>query len=172
VNQTSPAKKTALCGTFAALAVALLYLGSLTVLDMTILAVCALMTMVMVVEIGPRAAWLYVCVTGVLALLLLPNKLYAVEYVGFSAVYPILKMYLEKWPRAFAWIGKIAVLDLMLLGCVLLAQKILLLGEEYFSLSLLTFGLGTAFFVLYDHALSVCVTTYIVKVRKRLKMKK
>ncbi len=172
MNKTSTVKKTALCGVFAALAVSVLYLGGLTVLDMTVLAVCALMTMVLVVEVGHGVTWLYVCVTGVLALLLLPNKLYAVEYIAFSAVYPILKMYLEKWPGVLSLIGKIAVLDLMLLGCVLLAQKILHLGEEYFSLSLLTFGLGTAFFVLYDYALSACVTTYIVKVRKRLKMKK
>lgn len=161
-------KKLALCGVFAALALTFLWLGGLTVLDMSVLAVCALMTMILVIETGDKMAWIYAAVTSVLAAILLPNKIYAVEYICFAAVYPIMKMYFERLRTLFAWFVKISFLDMLLLLCVLLAQRVFLLGDEYFSLHVLTIVLGSVFFVLFDFALTVCATTYIVKLRKRL----
>ncbi|MBQ4353909.1 MAG: hypothetical protein IJC71_03335 [Clostridia bacterium] len=161
-------KKVALCGVFAALALTFLYLGGLTVLDMTVLAVCALMTMILVIEAGTKMAWIYAAVTAVLALLLLPNKIYAIEYICFSALYPVAKLYFERMRTLFAWFVKISFLDILLLLCVVLAQHVFLLGDEYFALNWVTLVLGTVFFVLFDCALTVCVTFYIVKLRKRL----
>lgn len=161
-------KKVALCGVFAALAVTMLYLGGLTLLDLTVVAVCALMTMIIVAEAGVRSAWIYTAVTGVLALILLPNKIYAFEYICFGALYPVAKMYFERMRPLLAWPVKISFLDILLMGCVLLAQKVFMLGEEYFALNAVTILVGTAFFVLYDLALTVCITFYIVKLRKRL----
>jgi len=161
-------KKITLCGVFAALALALLYIGGLTVLDLSVIAVCALMTMLIVIETGVKYAWIYAAVTSVLALILLPNKIYALEYTCFAAVYPIGKMYFERLIPLFAWPVKLSVLDMMLLLCVVLAQFVFLLGEEYFAFNILTIVIGTVFFVLYDLALTACVTFYIVKLRKRL----
>lgn len=164
----STTKKITLCGVFAALAMVMLYIGGLTVADLTVVAVCALMTMVIVIEAGIKYAWIYAAATAALALILLPNKIYAVEYICFAAVYPAAKLYFERLRALFAWPVKISVLDMMLMGCVFLAQRVFLLGDEYFPLSGLTLLIGTAFFVLYDIALTVCVTFYIVKLRKRL----
>jgi len=161
-------RKITLCGVFAALAIVMLYIGGMTVADLTVVAVCALMTMVIVIEAGAKYAWIYAAATAALALILLPNKIYAVEYICFAAVYPTAKMYFERLRPLFAWPVKISVLDMMLLGCVLLAQHVFLLGDEYFPLNVVTVLVGTAFFVLYDFALTVCVTFYMVKLRKRL----
>lgn len=165
-------KKIALCGVFAALAIVFLYLGGLTVLDMTVLAVCALMTMLIVIEAGDKTAWIYVAATSALALILLPNKLYAIEYICFAGVYPVVKLYFERLRTLFAMLVKISFLDMLLLLCVVLAQHVFLLGDEYFSLSVVTIVVGTLFFLLFDFALTVCVTTYLVKLRKRLKLGK
>lgn len=163
-----PTKKIAFCGVFAALALVFLEIGGLTVLDLTVLAVCALMTMLIVIETGTRMAWIYAAATSVLALLLLPNKIYAIEYICFAAVYPIVKLYFEKLRTIFAVLVKLSFLDMLLLLCVVLAQHVFMLGDEYFSLSVVTIVIGTLFFMLYDFALTVCVTTYIVKLRKRI----
>lgn len=162
----------AVCGVFAALAIIFLYIGGLTVLDMTILAVCALMTMLLAVETGAKTAWIYVAVTSVLALIILPSKLYAVEYIFFSALYPILKMYVERIPSLPAYIVKISILDLMLLSSIILAQKVFIVGDEWFSLNTVTILVGTVFFFLYDLCLTSCITFYMVKLRKRLGLKK
>ena len=167
-NKMSTTKKITLCGVFAALAMVMLYIGGLTVMDLTVVAVCALMTMVIVIEAGVRYAWIYAAATAALALILLPNKIYAVEYICFAAVYPAAKLYFERLRPLFAWPVKISFLDMLLLGCVILAQHVFLLGDEYFPLNVVTVLVGTAFFVLYDFALTVCVTFYIVKLRKRL----
>lgn len=172
MKQKSSTKKIALCGVFAALALTFMYLGGLSVLDLSILAVCALMTMLIVIEVGDKTAWLYVAVTGTLALILLPSKMYAVEYIFFAAVYPVAKMYFERLRPLFATLVKISFLDMLLLLALILAQHVFMLGDEYFGLNVLTVVIGTLFFLLYDFALTACVTFYLVKLRKRLGIKK
>lgn len=161
-------KKIALCGIFAALAIVLLSFLGMTVLDLSLLVVCALMTMLLVVECGERMAWIYTAVTATLALLLLPSKLYAIEYTLFAGVYPLVKLHFEKLRTLFAMPLKISFLDCCLLGCVILAQKVFLLGDEYFALNLVTLLVGTVFFLLYDIALTKCISLYLVKLRKKL----
>ncbi|MBE6541907.1 MAG: hypothetical protein E7672_05625 [Ruminococcaceae bacterium] len=159
-------------GIFAALAIAFMYIGGLTMLDLSVLVVCSLMTMILVVETNVRMAWIYAAVTSVLALILMPSKLYAIEYVMFSALYPILKLYVERISPIPAFIVKISILDTMLLSSIVLAQKVFLLGDEWFSLNLITILLGTVFFVVYDLCISTFITFYMVKLRKRLGIKK
>ncbi|MBE6626806.1 MAG: hypothetical protein E7628_06470 [Ruminococcaceae bacterium] len=164
-------KSIALCGVLAALSVGMMCLGGLTVLDLSILLVCSLITVLTVIETGNKMAWIYAAVTSTLALLLLPNKLYAMEYVLFGALYPVLKGYIEKLPRTIAFVLKIAMLDVMLLSCLIVGQVVLGLGEEYFSLSFITVGLGTLFFAFYDYTLTKCISYYIVILRKKLRLK-
>jgi len=164
-------KKIALCGVLAALAIAMLYLGGLTVLDLSILLVCSLITVLTVIEAGTKMAWVYVAVTGTLAMLLLPNKLYALEYLMFGGLYPVLKGYIERLPKWPAFIIKVAMLDLMLLGCLIIGQLVMGLGEEYFSLSFITMAVGTLFFAFYDYTLTKCISYYIIILRKKLHLK-
>lgn len=170
MDQKSRTRKLALCGVFAALCIVFLWLLGMTVLDLSVLVVCALMTMLLVVEAGEKMTWLYAAATAVLTLLLLPSKFYAIQYILFGAVYPILKLHFEKLPAVFAWPVKISCLDSMLLLCVVLAQVLFKLGDEFFPLSWITIGLGTLFFILFDLTLSLCISLYIVKLRKKLKI--
>ena len=168
-TRNTAARKTAFCGVFAALSLVLLYLGGLTVLDLTVIMLCSFVTVVVIIETGDKTALIYAAATSVLALILLPSKLYAVEYIVFSALYPLIKPRIEKIrPKWLAFILKIALLDLMLLGCVLLGQLVLHVGDEFFSLSFITMALGTAFFILYDFAFTRCIIFYMAKLRKTI----
>lgn len=167
-GRNTPARKAAFCGVFAALSMTMLYVGGLTPLDLSILVVCSLITAVVAIETGLKTAWLYAAVTAALTLILLPSKFYAIQYIAFSAVYPLLVPLIDRLPRAAAAVVRIAVLDLMLLACVLLGQLIFMVGDEFFPLGAITFVLGTVFFVLYDLAFTMCLRVYIVKLRKKI----
>lgn len=171
MKDRSITKKIAICGILAALAIIMLYLGGLSVLDLTVVLICSFITMLVMVETGEKFTWIYFTVTSVLSLILLPSKLYAIEYILFGALYPILKMHFEKLRALFAWILKISVMDMMLLGCVVLGQFVFHLGEEYFSLSVLTVVIGTVFFIFYDFTLTLFISYYMVKLRKKLRFK-
>ena len=164
-------KNIALCGVLAGLAIGMMYLGEFTPLDLSLLLICSLITILTVIETGNKMACIYAAVTSVLALVILPNKLYAIEYIVFSAIYPIVKGYAERLPKWPAFVVKIAVLDIMLLFCILLGQYVFALGEEFYSLGVLTMVIGTLFFMLYDYTLTKCITYYIVILRKKLKIK-
>lgn len=173
VSSLSLTRRLAFSAIIAALSVVFLYIGCLTsVLDLSSAALCALLTMLVVVEVGQKFAWLTVAVAGVLSLLLLPDKLVAVEYLFLGGIYPILKAVLEKLPYWFAWLAKLSTLDSMLLITIALSKLVFTAGDEYFDLTAITMLLGTLFFILYDVTLSTCITAYITRLRKRLGLRK
>ena len=164
-------KKLAIAGVMAALAVALLYLLGMTAFDLSVLVLCSLMTMLVMVECGVKVTWIYAAVTAVLALLLLPSKLYAIEYLMFAAIYPIFKMYFERMPAVFAWLLKISCLDSMLMLCLVLV-RLVFTTADFFPFTMPTFIIGTAFFIVYDIVMTMCISVYMIKLRKIFKLPK
>lgn len=164
-------KKLALGGVMAALCIALLYLLGLTAFDLSVLVLCSLMTMLVMVECGVKMTWIYAAVTSVLALLLLPSKLYAIEYLMFAALYPILKMYFERMPAMYAWLLKVSCLDSMLMLCLILV-RLVFTTADFFPFTMPTFLLGTVFFVLFDIVMTMCISVYMIKLRKIFKLQK
>ena len=171
-SQIALSKKIAFSAIIAALSVVLLYIGSISVLDLSAVVICALLTMLVVVEAGEKFAWLSVAVAGVLSLLLLPVKMLAVEYIFLGGIYPILKAAIEKTPYWLSWVIKISLLDTMLLLSIALSKLVFTAGEPYYDFSFVVLAVGTVFFVLFDLALTTCVTAYITRLRKRLGLKK
>ncbi len=163
-------KKLAFGGVMAALAITFLYLLGLTAFDLSVLIVCSLLTMLVMVECGPKITWVYAAVTGVLALILLPSKLYAVQYLLFAALYPIAKMYFERLRAMFAWLLKLSILDSMLMLCLILVRTVFA-ETEFFPFTVPTILVGTAFFILYDMAMTLCISFYMIKLRKKFKTK-
>ena len=173
-SSLSLTRRLAFSAIIAALSVVFLYIGCLTsVLDLSAAALCALLTMLVVVEIGQRYAWLTVAVAGVLSMLLLPDKLVAVEYIFLGGIYPVMKAILEKLPYWFAWLAKLSLLDTMLLVTIALSKLVFFSGgESDLDFTWLVMLLGTLFFILYDMTLSTCITAYITRLRKRLGLRK
>lgn len=155
-----------------AASVGILYIGSLTVFDLSMILLCALVTMFLYVEAGRKFAGLYAAVTGILCLVLLPSKLMALTYICIGGIYPILKASFEKFRSLFAWILKLSVLDSMLLLLIVLTKLVFVAEDSYFDFTLPILLGGTIFFIIYDLALTGCVTLYIVKLRHRLGMKR
>lgn len=164
-------KKLALGGVMAALAVALLYLFGMSAFDLSVLVLCSLMTMLVMVECGVKVTWIYAAVTSVLALLLLPSKLYALEYMMFAALYPILKMYFERMNAMYAWLLKISCLDSMLMLCLVLV-RLVFTTADFFPFTMPTFIVGTIFFIVYDIVTTMCISVYMIKLRKIFKLPK
>jgi len=173
-KSTSVVKKTALSGVMAAIAMVILLLAEESVFDLTLLVVCSLVTTFIAVECGMRYGWLYAAVTTTLAFLLLPSKLYAMEYAMFAAVYPLVKPLLERFGRKkrVGFLLKLLVLEAMLFSCVVVGQFVLGVGDAFFALGWATMLGGAAFFAVYDYALTQCLRFYFVKLRKRLGISK
>lgn len=164
-------KKIAIGGVMAALTMTMLYLLGLTAFDLSVIVVCSIITMLVMVECGIKVTWIYTAVTGVLALLLLPSKLYAIEYLLFGALYPILKMYFERLNSFYAWLLKISCLDSMLMLCLVLV-RLIFTTADFFPFAMPTFIIGTLFFIMYDIVLTMFISVYMIKLRKIFKLPK
>ena len=153
-NQKNTAKRAALCGIFAAVSVVLLYLGSVTVLDLSAVVICAVITMIVKVELGGSPyPWVFAAVTGILALLLLPSKLLAVEYILIGGIYPLIKAAFEKLHPVFSWFLKISLLDCMVLLEIIVSRFIFVSEEARIDLTVPAILLATVFAVVFDLAL-------------------
>ncbi len=98
----------------AALGVVFLYLGSmLDVLDMSAAVLASVIVLFCVLELGYGYAGMVYLTVTVLSLLLLPNKSPAILFAGLFGYVPISKFYLEKKLKAFAWLPKILVFNLI-----------------------------------------------------------
>lgn len=156
-----------------ALGVVLLYLGALIeVLDLSLAALAPLLVVYVVIELGGYWPWLLYGVTGLLSLLLLPQKFGAVVYLLFTGFYPMVKRWCEsRLPRPLSFLLKLGVFNLSLLAAWGLAK--LLLVELAVGKTLL---FGVLFlevtFLLYDFVLTRLITLYVYRLRKRLKFKK
>ncbi len=162
-------KKITLCGSLAALAMVMLYVGGLTVLDLSVLVACAVITMVVVVETGEKFAWIFAAATSVLAILILPSKIYACEYIVIGALYPIMKMYFERQRPFIAWPLKISFLDTCLMILLLIAKKLMIVDSGLPEFGYITMLAASAIFVVYDLALTSVVRFYMVRLRRGLK---
>lgn len=163
-------KKLSLAALMSALGVAFMYGGAmLEVLDLSTAALASICVMLVLVEIGMRYAWLTYAVTGVLSLLLLPQKLAAVLFLGFLGFYPMTKAFFER--RFRGW--RCLVLKVLLLNActalMLLAVRYVMTEALWFEI--MTLVLANIVFVVYDVALTRLLRAYVFVWRKKLKMK-
>ncbi|MGN1127600.1 MAG: hypothetical protein ACI4T6_01445 [Candidatus Flemingiibacterium sp.] len=165
----SNTKKIALAAILSALGVIVLLLGSIfTMLDLTMVAVASLLVVMAVIELGGGYPYLVWLVTGVLALLLLPEKFSAILYMIFGGIYPILKAMFERLHFVVAWIVKLSYFNTMLTLLIFLCNYIFHIPDTELGYSWLVYLLCNGVFVLYDIAVSEIITLYLVKLRKTL----
>lgn len=169
-------KKLALSGVFAGLALALMWIVSFVPsMDYALPAAAGMLTMLLVVEVGPSWSMGVYVVAATLALLLLPNKSAALFYAMFFGYYPALKALLERrLPVWLGWICKFAVFNGTIVSAYLLAVRVFGVdlddfGEfgRYAELVLLATG-NLAFFVYDKMVLSVFWMLYQRRWRKKL----
>ncbi|MDR2753748.1 MAG: hypothetical protein LBB50_05520 [Oscillospiraceae bacterium] len=154
-------KKLALCGVFAGLAVALLWvLSFVPSLEYALPALAGLLTLLVVAEAGPLWALGTYLTAAVLALLLLPEKTVALLYAALFGYYPAVKHLLER--RLPAWVAfliKTALFNLAVVGVYFLSVYLFGVALEDFGETFgkfakaITLGLGNVTFWLYDKAI-------------------
>lgn len=155
----SSAKKMALGGILAALAVVIMAMGGLIpVATYVCPMLCMLLLQVVAGQCGSRVAWAWYGAVAILGLLMGPDKEAAAVFV-FLGYYPILKPRMDKLPFQWLWKGalfNIAILSMYwllmhLFGMAALASEFQELGTWMLGLLLV---LGNLTFFLLDRALS------------------
>ncbi|MBR6682071.1 MAG: hypothetical protein IKL40_03705 [Clostridia bacterium] len=163
------AKKISFCAIMSALGCAILYLGSLIeVMDMSMAAIASFLVVICMIEMGGYAPLLVYASTSLLSFLLLPNKTVVLIYLMFFGFYPIIKKHLEKLGRIWSLVLKLITFNALLVLYMIVAEKLLHISLEPVGLYLVIL-LNVIFFTL-DFALTVFVTAYVVKYRKRLQI--
>lgn len=166
-------KKLTVCAMLSALGVVLLWIGSaIEVVDVSMAVIASLFCVFAVIEYGGSAPWLIFAVTGLLSLILLPQKTPAVLYLLFFGYYPIIKERLEKKRRMIAWIAKEIVFNGSLF-LLLILSRFLLMGSETEPLWMFVavVVLAEIVFPVYDIALTRLISFYLFRIRSRLRMK-
>ena len=158
------------CAILSALSVVFLLVGGVTgILDLTALVVASMCVAFAVIEISVRWAWLVWAVTAVLTLLILPTKEIALLYL-LGGMYPIAKSAFERLHPLFSWLLKLSLFNTVQLFYILAAQKLLGLSGEGYDFTAPTLLFGNAAFLVYDFALTVFITFYLVRLRRRFKL--
>ncbi len=133
------------------------------------LALASLFVAVCVRQYGVRTAFVLYVGAALLALLLVPKRMYALLYVLFVGYYPILKLFIEQLHKLWAeWLIKIVYFNVMMAVLYLVFRLFFMsfAGAVYLaSLSQLRYaalailGLEAAF-VIYDVAMSYMLSYY------------
>ena len=172
IDDMKKTRKIALAAILSALSVVILLLGSIiTVLDMTAVALSSILIMLAVIEIGGAYPYLIWLVTGILSLLLLPDKFGALLYLSFGGIYPIFKAMFERLHYIVSWVLKFSCFNVMLIIMIVVANFVLALPDTGLGFTLTVFGVCNFTFFIYDIATTQLITLYLVKLRKMLGLK-
>ena len=172
-------KRVAVSGMMVALGVIILYLGSLIeVLDISMAAIASLLCIIAVIEYGRIYAVMVFGATALISMLLLPSKFPPALYTLLIGYYPILKEIIErigkkgfnKGASVIHWIIKIVFFNVALIAFALVAIYLLALPESAKWMQITMILLANATFVIYDVALTRLISTYIFRLRSRLRL--
>ena len=161
-----------MCAMLAALGVIFLWLGSIiSVMDISMAVLASLLCIFAVIEYGGGAPWMVFLATGLLSVILLPQKAPAMMYLLFFGYYPILKERMERKPRAVAWLLKELCFNVALAAMLLLYHLFFMAEATPWIMYVIFAVLAEAVFPIYDFALTRLITFYLFHLRKRLRIK-
>jgi hypothetical protein len=164
-------KKLLISAILSAASVAVMYIGCMTPLDYTAIAMAAIAVVLAVIELNGKYPILIYVVTSILSLLILPNKSSALLYAMFFGFYPILKAVFERFHPIVAWILKFSLFNTCLLLLITIISRVLFIEDTGLVMKVPVIILGNIAFLLCDIAFSQLITLYIVKLRAKLKLK-
>lgn len=173
-NSIRNSSKTALGGIVAALSVTMMFLTAvIPVLTYALPAAAGVLLVIVVIEIDKKWAFGVYAATGILSLLVLPDKEAAMMYVFFFGHYPIVKALLEVHlhKRIPLWIFKFLIFNASVVAAYLIIIYVFQLPmddmEEFGKWGVwILLGMGNVVFLIYDIALSRLVTLYLLRWQK------
>ncbi len=163
-------KKITVSSMVVALGAIFLIVGSyVNTLDLIFEVVASLLAVFVYIEIGSPYTWL-VWLATTLTVAFLPNGIsVAGMYLLVFGIYPILKAYIERLPRAFWWPIKLVYINVTVLILALAVRVVT--GASMFTSKLIIVNVALWFlinvaFVAYDMFITVAVRLYMLKYRK------
>ena len=156
-----------------ALGVVILYLGAIIeVLDLSLAALAPILVIYVAIELGGSWPWLVYLTTGLLALLVLPQKFGALVYLLFTGLYPMVKQWAEKrLPRLLTLAVKLGSFTLAL-GVAWLILRAVAVPLD-FGLPLAYVGIFAEItFLLYDFVLTRFISIYVYRWRQKIRFRK
>lgn len=163
-------KAIAMSGMLSALAVVILFLGSLIeLLDLSAAALASLAVMAAVIDLGVGYASGVYLTAAILSVLLFP-KTATVVFAAFAGYYPIIKVYLDRIkPRLLQYAVKLVLFNAFLYGILWAAERLLGAGNDWNALGYPLYLLGNLTFVVFDLAIGRLSLFYIHKFKSRFK---
>lgn len=163
-------KKITVSAMVVALGAIFLVIGSyISAVDLIFEIVASLLAVFIYLEIGAPYTWL-VWLATTLTVAFLPNGItVAGLYFLVFGIYPILKAYIERTPRALWWPIKLAYINVII---VILALAVrLITGASMFASEMLIVNIAlwvliNVAFIAYDMFITVAVRLYMLKYRK------
>ena len=163
-------RKIAVSAVLCAMSVIILYFGAvIDVMFLSMAAICSVVVVYAVIEIGGSYPWLIYVITSVLSMMLLPNKMPALAYLVFAGVYPIIKSYAERLPLVASWAVKLVAFNAALTLLIFVSKRIMGLEDLTFGFSPVVYVIGNVTFILFDYVLTKMITLYLRKLRPRFK---
>lgn len=156
----------------AALSLAMLYLAALVPTgQLGLVAAAGLMPAAAVISAGVPAGVLCYGVTGILGMLLTPDKGSAALYLLFFGLYPLVKCLIERLRKLpFEWACKLAFFNLALVIAWLTLRGALLAGlPAVFDGLWALCVLGNVTFVVYDLGFSRLIALYRMRIDKLMR---
>jgi hypothetical protein len=164
------AKKTALIGVLAAIAVIAAYLESiLPVSKLSLIALASFLVSIIVIEAGIRAGILFYVVTSLLIFIVIPKKTSLIPYVLFFGYYGIVKYYIEKIRKIVPEI----ILKLLFFNiCFYIIYYVLnfiFLPDIKLPVYIIALAMQLVFLV-YDYVYSQIIHNYNSRIRSKLRL--
>ena len=158
-----------------ALGAILLALGStIEVLDISVAVISSLLCVYAVIELGGAYPWLIWLCTSVLGFLFSQNKTAALFYALCLGFYPILKEKFEAKKPWLSYLLKLIILHVCL-GAIIPVLLIFFPGQldmgGLWWMPLILYLLSVLVFFIYDYTLTKLITLYLLRWRKRFRIK-
>ncbi len=184
-NSTARAtRRMVTCAILSALSVVFLGVGAvIEIADLSAACAAAMVILLIYLTYGPRYALLSYAVTGVLAAILMPQSIAVWTYIGLVGYYPVIRQRLDRLPRLLAWLVKLALFAVVMVGCLLIFHLFFRVGQGSLLDSFTAFfgegdsravmawavvGLSLFTFVLFDLLLARLVIIYELKWKKQV----
>ena len=146
------------------------------VLDLTVAMMLSAVVVFMVIEVGTPYTYMVWLGTSLLGALLFTGSFVWLTYFLVFGVYPIIKYYAERLPKAVAWVLKLVFFNAALIALIFLSEVII--GIPFFNIedkysefaqiikAALYIGFNIAF-VMYDICLNIMIRIYYTRFRMK-----
>ena len=165
-------KKLTLSSILTALGAVIMALGAMVeVLDLSVCVLASLIVVFIYLEIGSPYTWLTWLATSLISFLIFPGKTVWLNYFLIFGVYPLLKAYIEKLPRAVWLLIKLCYANAVIVAMFFLMELVFgvpLFEKDALWLKAVLYVVINVAFIAYDLFITMAVRIYFLKIRPRI----